>query len=113
MDPEVTALVYVAARHLMGRISLPYPESSHYAGGAGVQEREGFTYLPRRLFKYFSNGVAQEKAKVLYAEQEPTAARCSAGEPRRLPGAPSRAGMRCRNSIRQSRLTWNDFWQRA
>src|SRR5437879_10802605 len=34
-----------------------------------------------------------------------------AGEPRWPLGAPSRPGMRCRNSIRRYRLTWNDSWQ--
>src|SRR5438874_409665 len=43
--------------------------------GAGVQERDGFTSLSEEAFiKYFANGVAHDKAEVLYAEQEPTAA---------------------------------------
>src|SRR6202048_1072256 len=42
---------------------------------AGVQERNGFTNLSEEAFlKFFANGVAHEKAEVLYAEQEPTAA---------------------------------------
>jgi pimeloyl-ACP methyl ester carboxylesterase len=76
-DPKVTALVYVAARApdagedfvaLSGRFpTMPVR--------AGVQEHEGFTYLSRDAFLlYFANGVAREKAEVLYAEQEPTAA---------------------------------------
>jgi pimeloyl-ACP methyl ester carboxylesterase len=42
---------------------------------AGVLEQDGFTYLSEDAYlKYFANGVAPEKAQVLYAEQEPTAA---------------------------------------
>ena len=42
---------------------------------AGVQERDGFTWLSEEAFlQYFANGVPREKAEVLYAEQEPTAA---------------------------------------
>ena len=77
MDPKITALVYVAARApdagedfvaLSGRFpTMP--------ARAGVQERDGFTRLSEEAFLgYFANGVAQERAEVLYAEQEPTAA---------------------------------------
>jgi len=76
-DPKVTALVYVAARApdagedfvaLSGRFpTMPVR--------AGVQEHDGFTNLSEEAFiKYFANGVQHEKAEVLYAEQEPTAA---------------------------------------
>ncbi len=76
-DPKVTALVYVAARApdagedfvaLSGRFpTMP--------ARAGVQEHDGFTRLSEDAFiQYFANGVPREKAKVLYAEQEPTAA---------------------------------------
>src|SRR6202030_4578296 len=42
---------------------------------AGVQERDGYTNLSEEAFLgYFANGVAHDKAEVLYAEQEPTAA---------------------------------------
>ena len=42
---------------------------------AGVQEHEGFAYLSEDAFlQYFANGVAREKAEVLYAAQEPPAA---------------------------------------
>jgi pimeloyl-ACP methyl ester carboxylesterase len=77
MDPKVTALVYVAARApdtgedfvaLSGRFpTMPVR--------AGVVERDGFATLAEDAFiKYFANGVAREKAEVLYAEQQPTAA---------------------------------------
>src|SRR5258706_1761887 len=77
MDPKVTALVYVAARApdagedfvaLTGKLrTMPVR--------AGVQERDGFTNLSEEVFlKYFANGVSRERAEVLYAEQEPTAA---------------------------------------
>jgi len=49
---------------------------------AGVQEHDGFTYLSEEAFlKYFANGVPHDKARVLYAEQEPTAAPIFGGEP--------------------------------
>ncbi len=76
-DPKVTALVYVAARApdagedfvaLSGRFpTMP--------ARAGVQEHDGFTWLSEDAFiQYFANGVAREKAEVLYAEQQPAAA---------------------------------------
>jgi pimeloyl-ACP methyl ester carboxylesterase len=76
-DAKVSALVYVAARApdaqedfvaLSGRFpTMPLR--------AGVQVHDGFTYLSEDAFlKYFANGVPNEKAQVLYAEQVPTAA---------------------------------------
>jgi len=76
-DPKVTALVYVAARapdagEDFVALSGKFPTMPVRAG---VQERDGFTYLSEEAFiKYFANGVARDKAEVLYAEQEPTAA---------------------------------------
>src|SRR5258707_810062 len=76
-DPKVTALVYVAARapdagEDFVALSGKFPTMPVRAG---VQERDGFTYLSEDAYlKYFANGVAPEKAQVLYAEQEPTAA---------------------------------------
>src|SRR5882757_1746314 len=76
-DPKVSALVYVAARAPDANedfvaLSGKFPTMPVRAG---VQERDGFTNLSEEAFlKYFANGVAPEKAKVLYAEQEPTAA---------------------------------------
>jgi len=77
MDPKVTALVYVAARapdagEDFVTLSGKFPTMPVRAG---VQERDGFTMLSEEAFlKYFANGVAPDKAKVLYAVQEPTAA---------------------------------------
>src|SRR3978361_642075 len=76
-DAKVTALVYVAARApdaaedfvaLSGTLpTMPLR--------AGVQEHEGFAYLSEDAFlHYFANGVSPERAKVLYAAQEPPAA---------------------------------------
>jgi pimeloyl-ACP methyl ester carboxylesterase len=76
-DPKVTALVYVAARApdadedfvaLSGRFpTMPLR--------AGLQEHDGFTTIAEDAFlKFFANGVRREKAEVLYAVQEPTAA---------------------------------------
>jgi pimeloyl-ACP methyl ester carboxylesterase len=76
-DPKVTALVYVAARapdaaEDFVALSAKFPTMPVRAG---VQEHDGFTYLSEDAFlKYFANGVPREKAEVLYAEQEPTAA---------------------------------------
>src|SRR2546423_6046418 len=82
MDPKVTALVYVAARapdaaEDFVALSEKFPTMPVRAG---VQEHDGFTYLSEEAFlKYFANGVAREKGRVLYAEQEPTAASLFAG----------------------------------
>ena len=76
-DPKVTALVYVAARapdagEDFVALSGKFPTMPVRAG---VQEHDGFTYLSEEAFlQYFANGVPREKAEVLYAEQEPTAA---------------------------------------
>jgi pimeloyl-ACP methyl ester carboxylesterase len=76
-DPKVTALVYVAARapdagEDFVALSAKFPTMPVRAG---VQEHDGFTYLSEEAFlQYFANGVPREKAEVLYAEQEPTAA---------------------------------------
>jgi pimeloyl-ACP methyl ester carboxylesterase len=77
VDPKVTALVYVAARapdagEDFVALSGKFPTTP---ARAGVQEHDGFTKLSEDAFlKYFANGVATEKARVLYAEQQPTAA---------------------------------------
>src|SRR3977135_3407914 len=76
-DPKVTALVYVAARapdagEDFVALSGKFPTMPVRAG---VQEHEGFTYLSEDAFlQYFANGVAREKAQVLYAAQEAPAA---------------------------------------
>ena len=77
MDAKVTALVYVAARapdagEDFVALSGKFPTMPVRAG---VQERDGFTNLSEEAFlKYFANDVTHEKAKVLYAEQQPAAA---------------------------------------
>jgi pimeloyl-ACP methyl ester carboxylesterase len=76
-DPKVTALVYVAARAPDAgedflALSQGFPTMP---ARAGVQEHDGFTRLSEEAFiKYFANGIAREKAEVLYAVQEPAAA---------------------------------------
>ncbi|MPZ37458.1 MAG: alpha/beta fold hydrolase [Rhizobiales bacterium] len=81
-DPKVSALVYVAARApdagedfvaLSGRFpTMPVR--------AGVKEHDGFTTVSEDAFlKYFANEVAPDKAKVLYAVQEPAAASLFSG----------------------------------
>jgi pimeloyl-ACP methyl ester carboxylesterase len=77
VDPKVTALVYVAARapdagEDFVALSAKFPTTP---ARAGVQEHDGFTKLSEDAFlKYFANGVAPEKARVLYAERQPAAA---------------------------------------
>jgi pimeloyl-ACP methyl ester carboxylesterase len=76
-DPKVSALVFIAARA---------PDANEdfvaLSGGfptmpvrAGVENHDGFTTISEEAFiKYFANGVPHEKAEVLYAVQQPTAA---------------------------------------
>jgi pimeloyl-ACP methyl ester carboxylesterase len=83
IDPKVTALVYIAARapdagEDFVATSAKFPTMPVRAG---VQNHDGFTTLSEDAFiKYFANGVAHEKAEVLFAEQEPTAASIFAGK---------------------------------
>jgi len=76
-DPKVSALVYVAARapdagEDFVALSSKFPTMPVRAG---VQEHDGFTTISEEAFlKYFANGVAHDKAEVLYAEQQPAAA---------------------------------------
>jgi pimeloyl-ACP methyl ester carboxylesterase len=76
-DPKVTALVYVAARAPEAdedfvALSGKFPTMP---ARAGIQINDGFTKLSEEAFlKHFASGVAPERAKVLYAVQEPTAA---------------------------------------
>src|SRR5262245_29771011 len=82
-DPKVTALVYVAARapdadEDFVALSAKFPTMPVRAG---VQEHDGFTTISKEAFlKYFANGVAREKAEVLYAVQEPAAASLFGGQ---------------------------------
>src|SRR3954454_15049499 len=77
MDPNVTALVYVAARapdagEDFVALSGKFPTMPVRAG---VQDNDGYTKLSEDAFlKYFANGIERRKAEVLYAEQQPTAA---------------------------------------
>lgn len=77
LDPKVTALVYVAARapdadEDFVALSGQFPTMP---ARAGIQVNDGFTKLSEEAFlKHFATGVAPERAKVLHAVQEPTAA---------------------------------------
>jgi pimeloyl-ACP methyl ester carboxylesterase len=77
VDPQVTALVYIAARapdagEDFVALSRKFPTMP---ARAGVQEHDGYTKLSEDAFlKYFANGVEHKKAEVLYAEQQATAA---------------------------------------
>jgi pimeloyl-ACP methyl ester carboxylesterase len=76
-DPKVSALVYVAARapdagEDFVALSGKFPTMPVRAG---VREHDGFTTISQEAFlAYFANGVSPEKAKVLFAVQEPAAA---------------------------------------
>jgi pimeloyl-ACP methyl ester carboxylesterase len=81
-DPKVTSLVYIAARAPDANEDFVALSGKFPAGAAraGLQEHDGLTTLSEEAFlKYFANGVAAEKAKVLYAVQWPTAASIFAG----------------------------------
>ena len=76
-DPKVTALVYVAARAPDANEDFVALSSKFPTGAvrAGIQTSDGYTVLSEDAFlKFFANGVAPEKAKVLYAVQGSTAA---------------------------------------
>jgi pimeloyl-ACP methyl ester carboxylesterase len=82
VDPKISALVYIAARAPDANEDFVALSGKFPAGAAraGVVEHDGFTTLSEDAFlKYFANGVAPEKAKVLYAVQWPTAASIFAG----------------------------------
>jgi len=76
-DPKVAALVYVAARapdagEDFVALSKQFPTMPVRAG---VQVYDGFTTLSEDAYvKYFANGLPEQEAKVLFAEQQPTAA---------------------------------------
>ena len=77
IDPKVTALVYVAARAPDGGEDFLGLSGKFPTGPvrAGIRENDGFTKISEESFlKYFANGVERNKAEVLYAVQEPTAA---------------------------------------
>jgi len=76
-DPKVTALVYVAARAPDAGEDFVALSGKFPTGPvrAGIQQHDGFTTISEEPFlKSFANGVVPERAKVLYAVQEPTAA---------------------------------------
>ncbi|MGD1879041.1 MAG: alpha/beta fold hydrolase [Kiloniellaceae bacterium] len=76
-DPKVASLVYVAARapdadEDFVALSKRFPTMPVRAG---VQAYDGFTTLSEDAYvKYFANGLPETEAKVLFAEQQPTAA---------------------------------------
>jgi pimeloyl-ACP methyl ester carboxylesterase len=76
-DPKVSALVYIAARAPDANEDF-VALSGKFATGAvraGIQTHDGYTLLSEDSFlKYFANGVAPTKAKVLFAEQGETVA---------------------------------------
>jgi pimeloyl-ACP methyl ester carboxylesterase len=76
-DPKVTSLVYVAARAPdAGEDFVAY--SSQFPTmpvRAGIETHSGFTTISESAFlESFANGVPRDKARVLYAVQQPTAA---------------------------------------
>ena len=75
-DPKVTALVYVAARAPDAKedfvaFSAKFPTMPLRAG---VESHAGFSAISEAAFlTFFANGVPPDKARVLYAVQEPAA----------------------------------------
>ena len=82
-DPKVSALVYVAARapdagEDFVALSAKFPTMPVRAG---IQNKDGWTVISEQAFlDDFANGVAHDKAEVLYAEQAPTMASLFAGK---------------------------------
>ena len=82
VDPKVSALVYVAARapdsgEDFVALSAKFPTMPVRAG---IETHDGFTTIKEDAFlNYFANGVAHDRAEVLYAVQEPTAAAIFSG----------------------------------
>ncbi|MBU8974565.1 MULTISPECIES: alpha/beta hydrolase [unclassified Lysobacter] len=76
-DPKVTAVVYVAARAPDAGEDFVALSGKFPTGPvrAGIQTHDGYTTLSKDAFlSYFANGVAPQKANVLYAVQGATAA---------------------------------------
>jgi pimeloyl-ACP methyl ester carboxylesterase len=77
VDPKVISLVYVAARapdagEDFVALSGKYPTMPVRAG---VVTQDGFSIIAEQPFlQYFANGVPNEKAKMLFAVQQPIAA---------------------------------------
>jgi len=75
-DPKVMGLVYVAARapdagEDFVALSAKFPTMPVRAA---IENHGGFTTIPEIPFlKFFANGVARDKARLLYAVQAPTA----------------------------------------
>ena len=109
-------MVYVAARALDAgedfvALSGKFPTMPVRAG---VQERDGFTRLSEEAFlKYFANGVPREKAEVLHAEQEPTAASLF-GRRTTVAAWRNKPSWYAVSKLDQTiSPTWNDFWHPA
>ena len=114
-DPKVTALVYVAARAPDAGEDFVALSGKYPAGPvrAGVQEHDGFTKISEEAFlRSFANGVVHKEAEVPPC-RNPRPPRCSASEPLRPPGTPSRHGTQCRSSTRPSIPTSSDSWPSA
>jgi pimeloyl-ACP methyl ester carboxylesterase len=83
VDPKVTALVYVAARapaegEDFGAVAAKFPTMPVRAG---IKEYDGFLSLSEEAFlKYFAEGLPAEKAKTLYAVQQPIGAKLFSGK---------------------------------
>ncbi len=77
IDPKVTALVYVAARapdagEDFVALSGKFPTTP---ARAGVENHDGFTTLTEDAYlKYFAGDIPAQRARVLFATQQPTAA---------------------------------------
>lgn len=83
VDPKVSALVYVAARapdagEDFGALAARFPTMPVRAG---IKEHDGYQTVGEEAFlKFFADGVSAEKAKTLYAVQQPIASTLFAGK---------------------------------
>ena len=117
VDPKVSCscLRRSTCTRCRRRLSSLFPERSPPCRcGPASRSTMASPLFPKRPFSNISQTVFRAKRQKFFMPFKcPQPRLCSAIEPQLLLGAPSRASMRSRNSIRRYRLTWNDFWPHA
>ncbi len=116
VHPNVSALVYIAARapdagEDFAALAKTFPKPPASAGI--VFEGEEGRLGEEAFLKDFAGGLPAEKAKLLYAVQEPFQKKLWQVEQRKLPGAPSRASMRCPRKTARSTPSFSAFSPRG
>jgi pimeloyl-ACP methyl ester carboxylesterase len=115
--PNVTALVYIAARGPDAGEDYPALAKQFPAppASAGLVTTDGYSRLNENaFFNDFANGVDPAKARVLYAVQQTNVATLPARRARLLPrGTINHRFTRSRNKTAPSIRTWNALWQSA